>query len=346
MPLMSSSVGEKPIQKVISQFLYQMQYTFSVQQRRPRVIVLAGATGTGKSALAMQIAREYGAEIVSADSMQVYRGMDIGTAKPSLDEQQEIPHHMIDIRDVRERFNVVDFYYQARLACQQVHERGKIPIVVGGSGFYLHALIYGPPSGPPSLPELREALQSEIETLGADALYERLQALDPAYAATITKHDKQKIVRGLEIMALTNVRVSELSWKEKRRPQNFDFRCWFLYRPKEELYALIEQRCDAMLQAGLVDEVRQLLPQGLEENSSAVQAIGYRQVLEFLRTPCSQSDYKKFVHDFKQATRQYAKRQYTWFRNKETLFRWVDVTQVSRSELIDRIMQDYLPDPA
>ncbi len=159
----------------------------------------------------MNLAQAIDGEIISADSMQVYKGMDIGTAKALPEERLLVPHHLIDIRQIHESFNVVDFYYEARQACQQIFDRGNVPIVVGGSGFYLHTLLYGPPSGPPSVPELRLSLEEEMERLGSEILFERLHQLDPQYAKTITKNDKQKIVRALEIMALTNKKVSKLS---------------------------------------------------------------------------------------------------------------------------------------
>lgn len=318
----------------------QKQIPSHLQRKKKRVIVISGPTCCGKSALALELAQAIDGEIISADSMQVYRGMDIGTAKPSPEERLLIPHHLIDIRDLNESFNVVDFYYEARQACQQILERGNVPIVVGGSGFYLHGLIYGPPPGPPSVPEVRSRLEEELAKFGADILYQRLIDLDPQYAKTITKNDKQKIVRALEIIKLTNKKVSKLSWKGKRGPQNYDFHCWFLHRPKERLYERIDRRCDRMLEHGFLDEVKRLAPLGLRENSSASQAIGYRQALDFLNCPQTEADYHQFVKDFKQATRHYAKRQFTWFR-KEPLFRWLDVDLHDAELILDTIIKDY-----
>lgn len=318
----------------------QKQVPDQLQRKKKRVIVISGPTCCGKSALAMNLAQTIDGEILSADSMQVYRGMDIGTAKATKEEQLLIPHHLIDICEINESFNVVDFYYEARQTIQQILERGNIPIVVGGSGFYLHALLYGPPSGPPSVPEVRQSLEEEINRLGSEILYQRVQQMDPEYAKTITKHDKQKIVRALEIMTLTKKKVSKHSWKGRRRPQNFDFHCWFLHRPKPTLYERIESRCDQMLADGLIEEVERLLEKGLRENHSASQAIGYRQVLDFLSTPRAEQDYLQFVKNFKQATRNYAKRQHTWFR-KEPLFRWLDVDMHDPEIVLDMIIKDY-----
>lgn len=318
----------------------QKQIPSNFQRKKKRIIVISGPTCCGKSALAMQLAQAMDGEIVSADSMQVYKGMNIGTAKPSIEDRLLVPHHLIDIRDVTENFNVVDFYYEARQACRQILERGNVPIVAGGSGFYLHAFLYGPPSGPPSVPELRQSLEEDMEKLGPEILYSRLVQLDPEYAKTITKNDKQKIVRALEIITLTNKKVSKMSWKGRRKPQNYDFRCWFLHRPREKLYERIEDRCDQMLEAGFVEEVRNLLEKGLEQNQSACQAIGYKQVLEFLKTDQTLEDYKKFVQNFKQATRNYAKRQFTWFR-KEPIFQWLDVDMHDPEIVFDVIKKDY-----
>lgn len=312
----------------------------TLSQNKKRVIVLAGPTATGKSALAMELAAQMNGEIINADSMQVYKGMDIGTAKASEEEQARIPHHLIDIREVDDIFNVVDFYYEARQACMKILSQGKVPIVVGGSGFYLRSLIYGPPSGPPSVPELRKQIEAEFERMGPEAMYQKLEQLDLEYAHTITKNDRQKIVRALEIMQLTGKKVSRHSWKERRRPQNYDFRCWFLHRPREVLYHRIEKRCEKMIDDGLIDEVKALRVKGLEENSSAVQAIGYRQTLDFIDSPQTKEDYIHYETELKKASRQYAKRQLTWFR-KEGIFRWLDLDLHDPEVVMDIIKQDY-----
>ena len=336
------SLETEEVKRIILNFALEVQKKIpsNLQRQKKRVIVLAGPTCCGKSALAMELAQAMDGEIISADSMQVYRGMDIGTAKPSKEDRLLVPHHLIDIRDLNDNFNVVDFYYEARQCCQQILDRGNVPIVAGGSGFYLHALLYGPPSGPPSVPELRKSLEEEVERLGSEILYDRLVQLDPQYAKTITKNDKQKIVRALEIITLTHKKVSKLSWKGRRKPQNYDFHCWFLHRPKERLYERIDKRCDQMLQAGFLDEVKRLEQEGLRQNSSASQAIGYRQALDFLLAGQTAADYEKFVRDFKQATRHYAKRQFTWFR-KELIYRWLDVDMHDPEVVFDIIKADY-----
>jgi tRNA dimethylallyltransferase len=318
----------------------QKQIPDNLQKSKKRVIVIAGPTGCGKSVFAMQLAKAIGGEIISADSMQVYRGMDIGTAKPPIEDREQIPHHLIDIRNVTETFNVVDFYYEARHACQIIISRDNVPIVVGGAGFYIHSLLYGPPSGPPSVSELRKSLEDEIEKLGSEALYARLQQFDLQYANTITKNDKQKIVRALEIISLTGKQVSKLSWKGRRKPLNYDFRCWFLFRPREHLYHRIEKRCDKMLDDGFLEEVERIEKEGIRSNLSASQAIGYRQALDYLAGPKTRDDYRRFVTAFKQASRNYAKRQRTWFA-RESMFNWVDLDLHDPEVIMDLIMQDY-----
>ena len=242
--------------------------------------------------------------------------------------------------NIKDEFNVVDFYYEARQCCRDILGRDGVPIIVGGSGFYIHSFLYGPPSGPPSVPEVRNAIEKEFDELGADAMFQRLRALDPQYASSITKHDRQKIVRALEIMTLGGKRVSELSWKGRRKPKNFDFRCWFLYRPRDKLYQRIEERCDQMLDEGFLEEVKKMKELGLEENSSASQAIGYRQALQYLQTNQTEEDYEAFAQSFKRSSCKYAKRQFTWFR-KEPLFRWLDLDMHDPEIAADMIRQDY-----
>lgn len=313
---------------------------FHVIYPRKKIIVIAGPTGSGKSALSMMLAESIPAEIVSADSMQVYRGMDIGTAKVSLEERDRVPHHVIDIRDVNQGFNVVDFFFEARQACQAITRRDNIPLVVGGAGFYLHALLYGPPSGPASDPNIRKALEIEMEALGPGLMHDRLQQLDPVYAATITCHDRHKIIRALEIIAITGKGVSKNQWKERKKYLNYDFRCWFVHRPKSSLYQRVEKRCDKMLADGLLEEVAALDKLGIRDNPTAAQAIGYKQSLAYLDSPQTKEDYQKFVTDLYTATRHYVKRQMTWFR-KEPGYRWLDLDMHDPETAVDIILRDY-----
>lgn len=309
-------------------------------RKKKRVLVISGPTGAGKTALSLSLAAALGGEIISADSMQVYQGMDIGTAKALPEERAAIAHHLIDICDIRSIFNVAEFYKHVQEAFQAIMARENVPIVVGGSGFYIHALLYGPPQGPPSNPEIREQLEKQMHDLGAEVLYERLQMFDPQYAATISEFDRHKIIRALEIMAIAEKRVSDFPKPDKLQEQNCDFRCWFLYYPKTRLYARIEKRCEEMVQKGLLDEVKALEKLGLRENPTASQAIGYRQALEFLQSPQTEEDYQNFISAFKKASRQYSKRQFTWFR-KEPLFRWLNIDEHPLERLKELILQDF-----
>ncbi len=310
------------------------------QERKKRVLVISGPTAAGKTALSLSLAAALGGEIISADSMQVYRGMDIGTAKALPEERAAITHHLIDICDIQSIFNVAEFYKHVQEAFREITVRENVPIVVGGSGFYIHALLYGPPQGPPSNPEVREQLEKQMHDLGPEVLYERLQMLDPHYAATISEFDRHKIIRALEIMALSERKVSDFPKPDKLQEQEYDFRCWFLYYPKERLYARIEKRCEEMIQKGLLEEVKALEKLGIKNNPTASQAIGYRQALEFLAGAQSPEDYQNFVTAFKKASRQYSKRQFTWFR-KEPLFRWLNLEEHPLERLKELILQDF-----
>ncbi len=337
-----ADVAEEEIQRIFFGFKIeaQRQLTSQLEESQRKALIIAGPTAVGKTAFAIELAEILDGEIVSADSMQVYRGMDIGTAKASTHQQERVLHHLLNIKDINEPFNVVDFYYEARQACQNILARNRVPIIVGGSGFYLHSLVYGPPSGPPSVPEVRKAIEEEIELLGSDALYKRLKELDPQYASSITKHDKQKIVRALEIITLSGKKVSRLNWRGRKKPQGYNFRCWFLHRPKEHLYKVIDKRCEEMLANGFLEEVERLLDLGLLNNSSASQAIGYRQAIDYLASDKSQENLDTFLKDFQQASRHYAKRQFTWFR-REPLFRWLDLDLHDPEVAREIIRRDY-----
>lgn len=342
-----TKLGEKPLDGAIDlewQLFWEKmclpkKIQIDLPLRKKKVIVLAGPTCVGKTALSLVLAKAIGGEIISADSMQVYRGMDIGTAKISPKEMGDIPHHLIDVRSLDQAFNVVHFCKEAHLAIEGICARDHVPIVVGGTGFYLHALLYGPPKGPASIGEVRDQWEKEIEEKGSISLFARLQELDPEYAKTITFNDKHKIARALEIISLTGKKVSEFAY-EKNVCSNYDFRCWFLYLSRDSLYRKIEQRCDEMIEQGFLQEVERLDEAGLRYNTSAAQAIGYRQCLSFLDSPRSADDWQQFITSFKQASRRYAKRQFTWFR-KEPMFRWLSRDELSFEKIAEVILQDF-----
>lgn len=306
-----------------------------------KVIVISGPTATGKTKLSIQLAKALGGEVVSADSMQIYRGMDIGTAKVSSEEAEGIPHHLIDICDLDEPHNVVDFFHEATNAIRGILARNRVPIIAGGTGFYIHSLLYGPPQGPPSVPSIREKIESDMLKYGTERLFETLKERDPEYAATLTCNDRQKIIRALEIIAITGKKVSDFAPNEPDQPLGeFQFHCWFVHLPKEYLYDRIDARCEQMIEMGLIDEVKELEKKGLRENLSAAQSIGYRQCLDYLATKQTENDYEQFMTAFKRASRRYAKRQFTWFR-KEPLFHWLDISRISTEQAAELILREY-----
>ncbi|MGM0440124.1 MAG: tRNA (adenosine(37)-N6)-dimethylallyltransferase MiaA [Chlamydiota bacterium] len=312
----------------------------SVRFKQRPLVVISGPTACGKTDLSLLVAKGLGGEIVSADSMQVYRGMDIGTAKASAEQQHVVPHHLIDIRDVQEPFTAADFFYEARKACDSILARNRVPVVVGGAGFYLRSFLYGPPEGPPPNQDLRDQLEEEAEALGVEVLYQRLKFQDSKYAETITPHDRQKIIRGLEIIAQTGGKVSDLVWKQRKMIPEYRHHCWFLHRPRDILYQRIEQRCEDMIEQGLVEEVEKLLEDGLKGNPSAAQAIGYRQAIKYLESDRTPRDYECFVQEFKRASRRYAKSQFTWFK-QESAFQWLDIDIHDIEIAADIIIQEF-----
>jgi tRNA dimethylallyltransferase len=307
--------------------------------KKQKIIVIAGPTAVGKTKLSIDIAAAIGGEIISCDSMQVYKDMDIGTAKATKEEQKEIKHHMIDVADVKKSFNVVDYYNLSHKICREILSRGKVPIVVGGSGFYMHCFIYGPPYGPPSVVEVRKNIEELVELHGIEAMYERLQMLDPDYAKTISDKDRHKIIRALEIISITKKRVSDLP-KSDSLNDIYDFRCWFLHIDKKYLYEKIEKRCEKMLKIGFIDEIIKLEKDGLLKNHSASNAIGYQQGIEYLKSEKSATDYEKFKKEFIRVSKRYVKRQYTWFK-REKIFRFIDVLENNNQKVIEYILQDY-----
>lgn len=285
------------------------------------LLVVAGPTGVGKSALALRLAEAREGEIVVADALQVYRGMDIGTAKPGPADRARVRHHLLDLRDPDEPFTAADFRRLAWEAIAAIRGRGRLPIVVGGSGFYLRALLRERFGAPPPPPEVRAALQAEAKAAGPEALHRRLARADRAMAARIHPRDRYRVTRALEILAVAPDAPSRLGaglWEGALRGP---LCLCVLSRPPEELEARIEARVDAMLAAGLVEEVRGLLARGYPPGLKPLAAIGYRQVVEHLagRYPLAEVRRRMVVE-----TRRYAKRQLTWFR-REPAAAWIEV---------------------
>jgi tRNA dimethylallyltransferase len=286
----------------------------------PVAAVLAGPTAVGKSALGLLLAERFDGEIVSCDSMQVYRGFDIGTDKPGPEDLRRAPHHLIDIRDGREQFTAADFAVLAARTIGEIRSRGRLPLVIGGTGLYLKALLDGLFPGPGRDEAVRAELEEEARRGGLDALYARLEALDPAYAAAIGSRDRVRIVRALEVRTVTGTPLSEHFKRTEGFLPGFRTVRIGLQRERAELCRRIEARTERMFARGLVDEVRGLLASGLPESAPPFKALGYRHALAVLRGEMEpEAAAARTAFD----TRRYAKRQMTWFRHMDG-FRWFD----------------------
>lgn len=283
-----------------------------------RILILTGPTCVGKTGLSLLIAEYLDTEIISADSMQIYRGMDIGTAKPSHDERRRVRHHMIDIVEPSERYNAGRYIDDVMPIIRSLHGRGAIPLVVGGTGLYIRAMTRGIFDAPQSDPELRAYLR-ELEEASPGILYGKLQELDPEKASLIKPGDLRRIIRALEVILKTGSPMSVLE-REFTKPLPYEFIKIGLTRQRRELYRMIEERVDEMFRQGLVEEVKRLLERNPSE--TPLQAIGYKEVIAYLR---GEQSLDETVHLVKRATKRYAKRQFTWFR-KEPGIQWVDIT--------------------
>lgn len=276
---------------------------------RPRVLALVGPTAAGKTGLALQVAPELGAEIVSMDSAMVYRGMDIGTDKPGLAERQQVVHHLVDVVEPSHTLTVAEFQARARAAIADVLAAGRVPLLVGGSGLYVRAVI-DPFDFPGTDPAVRAELEAEAAETGAQALYARLQGLDPEAAAAIDPANARRTIRALEVIEVTGRPFSafKTAWRE---PQSlFDLTLIGLTAPRAELDRRIEVRVDAQIGRGLVAEVEGLVAQGMRRSATSVQALGYAQVLAHLEGACSLD---AAVVAIKARTRRFARRQERWF---------------------------------
>jgi len=300
-----------------------------------RCLILAGPTAAGKSAVGLELAERIGAEIIALDSMTLYRGMDIGTAKPSRAERERIPHHLIDILDPHEEYSLAEYLVAAEAACREILGRGKTPLFVGGTGLYLRSLLRGVFDGPPADPEVRQCLEDLARTEGELALHRRLQEVDLATAARLHPHDIRRVIRALEVHQLTGIPLS----RQQREaaplaPGDRPPLVGWLAPPRDWLYDRINRRVEEMFAAGLVEEVRALLdaPQGL--GPTARQGLGYREVIEYLNGVHSLAEAITLIQTH---TRQFAKRQHTWFRNLEECSPIEITGSESPAELAERL---------
>jgi tRNA dimethylallyltransferase len=285
---------------------------------KPKLLIVLGPTAVGKSELVLALAPQLNGEIVNADSQQVYRQLDIGTAKPSAKLRDEIPHHVIDVVDPDEEFNAARYRELATASIHGIGKRGKRAIVCGGTGLYIRALTRGLFVGPAQDPATRATLTLEVEKSGLGPLYERLGRVDPSALAWIHPHDRQRIIRALEIYELTGKPMSQ--WQEEHgfNEQFFQTLKIGLRRERAELYNLIDQRCDRMIEKGLVGEVQTLREKGYSLDLKPLRSVGYKHVGWFLRGEMSLAD---AVFLMKRDTRRLAKRQLTWFRSDDEI-RW------------------------
>ncbi len=280
---------------------------------RPHLLAVAGPTAGGKTALSVRLAERLGGEILSCDSMQIYRGMDIGTAKPTWEERCGIAHHLIDIADPTEPFSAADYVEAAGRAAAEVLSRGKLPILCGGTGLYLDAFLRGGFEDTVSDPSIREALFSFASAHGAHALHERLRAVDPESAESIHENNVKRVVRALEVWESTGMTKTALDRKSREiePPYRATVVC-LSYPDRAQLYDRIERRVTEMLENGLAEETARLEQEGVfARNSTAAQAIGYKEILPYLHGECSLCEATQALQA---ATRRYAKRQLTWFR--------------------------------
>lgn len=294
-----------------------------------RLLAIVGPTAVGKTGLAVEIARHVSAEAVSADSRQIYRYMDVGTAKATPEERTLLPHHMIDVVDPDQTLTLAQYLMGAKRAIEDIHARGKLPILVGGTGLYVRALLEGwtiPRVAPD--PTFRARMRALAEQDGPEALARRLAAVDPAAAERIDSRNVRRVIRALEVHQVTGQPISEL---QRKQPPDYDVWTIGLTCPRELLYEHIDARVDRMMAAGLEREVRWLLERGYGRNLPSMSGLGYRQIAEYVYGEISLPG---AVQRIKRATRRFVRQQYNWFRLSAEWITWYDVTQVDRQSIV------------
>lgn len=294
------------------------------------LIIIAGPTAVGKSDIAFDLAKRLDTEIISADSMQVYKYFDIGTAKPSHERRKEILHHLIDIINPDEDFSAGKFNEKAYEIAEVLHRKGKIPIVAGGTGLYIKALIENLGCGVKKDIEIRERLKREFKDMGEDAMYERLKKIDPVAANKIHQNDRYRIERALEVYYVTGKPLSEFhkndreqKTDDRRQNSRFNTRYFVLNMDRRLLYKRIEDRVDGMISAGLLRETENILKIGYDRNLKPFQSLGYLQMIQYLN---GKSDFDSAVSEIKKETRRFAKRQLTWFRGVKDAI-WINISE-------------------
>ena len=297
--------------------------------RKP-LIILAGPTAVGKTSLSIRLAKETGGEIISADSMQVYRHMDIGSAKITKEEMEGVPHYLVDVLEPEEEFNVVRFQQMAKEAAERIWKKGKIPLVVGGTGFYIQALLYDidftENDGDESYRRQLERKASDEE--GASELYEILKTVDPKAAQEIHPRNIKRIIRALEFYHQTGKKISEHNETQRQKESPYNYAYFVLTDERSRVYERIEQRVDLMMEQGLLDEVRYLKERGVRKDSTAMQGLGYKELYAYLE---GEYPLDEAVRIIKRDTRHFAKRQLTWFKRERDVI-WADKSVIGQEE--------------
>ncbi len=307
--------------------------------KRP-LVILTGPTAAGKTALSIALAKAIGGEIISADSMQVYRHMDIGSAKITPEEMEGIPHYLIDVLEPDQEFNVVVFQELAKQAAAEIYSRGHIPIVAGGTGFYIQALVYDIDfTENDEDTAFRRTLEEQAKREGAEALYERLRAVDPESCESIHAHNIKRVIRAIEFYEKTGKKISEHNREQRQNDSPYNFAYFVLNDDREQIYERINGRVDLMMAQGLVEEVRALRESGCRKEMVSMQGLGYKELLSYLE---GETSMEEAVYLIKRDTRHFAKRQLTWFRREKEVI-WVDKTVFDHdSQKILNFMQDFL----
>ncbi|MCI8700085.1 MAG: tRNA (adenosine(37)-N6)-dimethylallyltransferase MiaA [Clostridia bacterium] len=303
--------------------------------QKPKVIVICGPTASGKTALSIELAKKIDGEIVSADSMQIYKDMNIGTAKPEDDEKQGIKHYLMDYISPQQRYSVAQFKNDATKAIEEIIEKGKTPIVVGGTGLYIDSLIYGIEYNDIKIDEdYRKKLERIIETQGLEALYNKANEIDSQAMKKISPNDQKRIIRVLEIYHATGKTKTEQEEESRKNEVKYNYKVFALNMDREKLYERINKRVDIMIEKGLIQEVDNL-QRKYNEFPTAMQGLGYKEVVDYLQGEYTQEE---MIEKIKMESRRYAKRQLTWFRkNKETI--WLDALE-KKEHNIQQILEN------
>ncbi len=307
--------------------------------KRP-LIILTGPTAVGKTALSIALAKALDGEIISADSMQVYRHMDIGSAKVTREEMEGVPHHLIDVLEPTEEFNVTCFQALAKEALEEIYGRGHVPIVAGGTGFYIQALLYDIDFKDN---DEGQALRRELEKLGEEKgnqhLHEILQEIDPESARAIHANNRKRVIRAIEYYRLTGQKISEHNEQERAKKSPYQFFYYVLTCDRARLYERIDQRIDQMLAAGLLEEVKALRAMGCRRGMVSMQGLGYKEILDYLDGACS---LEEAIYILKRDTRHFAKRQLTWFKRERDV-RWLVLEDFGndRERILNHILTEY-----